>query len=199
MIEAGMAGFVLGISLIMAIGAQNAFVLRQGLRGEHVLPLVLTCATSDMILIAAGVAGFGVLVESYPIAVDLARWGGALFLVVYGAMNFRSAFAGGDALEDAGRSSVSRKVAVMTCLMLTWANPHVYLDTVVLLGGLSSQYDPSYAFGIGAALSSYFFFFSLGYGARLLRPLFTSPRAWQVLDGFVGVTMWIIALTLMLG
>ena len=199
MFEAAAAGFLLGFSLIMAIGAQNAFVLRQGLRGEYVLPLVLTCAFSDAVLIIAGVAGFGVLVEAYPSAVDLARWGGAAFLVVYGTMSFRAAMRGGEALEENGRKAGSLKAAVATCLVLTWANPHVYLDTVVLLGGISSQYAMQWAFGIGAVVSSFAFFFSLGFGARLLRPLFTSARAWQVLDVIVGLTMWAIAAKLLLG
>ena len=199
MLASAIAGFLLGFSLIMAIGAQNAFVLRQGLRAEHVLALVLTCAISDAILIAAGVAGFGALVDAYPQAVDLARWGGAAFLICYGGLSFRAALRGGEALEDKGRGASSRAAAVATCLMLTWANPHVYLDTVVLLGGLSSQYPFPWVFGLGAMLASFVFFFSLGFGARLLRPLFTSPRAWQVLDVIVGLTMWLIALKLLLG
>ncbi|WP_299349904.1 LysE/ArgO family amino acid transporter [uncultured Shimia sp.] len=197
MIQAAVAGFALGFSLIMAIGAQNAFVLRQGLRGEFVLPLVMTCAISDAILIAAGVAGFGVLVEAYPGAVDIARWGGAAFLLVYGAMSFRAAFRGGEALQDEGRKAKSLSGAVATCLVLTWANPHVYLDTVVLLGGISAQYDNNWAFGAGAIVSSFVFFFLLGFGARLLRPMFTSARAWQVLDVLVGLTMWAIAAKLL--
>lgn len=199
MFEAAGAGFFLGFSLIMAIGAQNAFVLRQGLRGEYVLPLVLTCAISDAVLIAAGVMGFGVLVEAYPKVVDLARWGGAAFLLVYGAMSFRSAMRGGEALDANGRKVGSLKAAVATCLLLTWANPHVYLDTVVLLGGISSQYALPWAFGLGAIVASFVFFFSLGFGARLLRPMFTSARAWQVLDVVVGLTMWAIAAKLVLG
>lgn len=198
MFDAAIAGFALGFSLILAIGAQNAFVLRQGLRGEHVLPVVLTCALSDAVLIAAGVAGFGVLVERFPAAVELARWGGAGFLVVYGGMSFRAAWRGGAALEANGREAVPLGAALLTCLTLTWANPHVYLDTVVLLGGISAQYDPAWAFGLGAIVSSFVFFFSLGFGARLLRPLFTNPRAWQVLDVLVGLTMWAIAVKLAL-
>ena len=199
MLAAASAGFALGFSLILAIGAQNAFVLRQGLRGEHVLLIVLTCALSDAILIAAGVAGFGVLVERFPAVVELARWGGAAFLVVYGAMSFRAAWRGGEALAAEGREQVPLGAALLTCLTLTWANPHVYLDTVVLLGGISAQYDPALAFGAGAVTASFVFFFSLGFGARLLRPLFTSPRAWQILDVLVGLTMWAIALKLVLG
>ncbi len=199
MLESAIAGFALGFSLILAIGAQNAFVLRQGLRGEHVLPVVLTCALSDAVLIAAGVAGFGVLVDRFPAAVEIARWGGVAFLVVYGAMSFRAAWRGGAALEAEGREAVPLGAALVTCLTLTWANPHVYLDTVVLLGGISAQYAPVWGFGIGAMLSSFVFFFSLGFGARLLRPLFTSARAWQLLDVFVGLIMWAIAAKLALG
>ncbi|MCW9042256.1 MAG: LysE/ArgO family amino acid transporter [Pseudopelagicola sp.] len=199
MFEAATAGFALGFSLILAIGAQNAFVLRQGLRGEHVLAVVLVCAISDAVLIAAGVAGFGVLVERFPAAVEIARWGGAAFLVVYGWLSFRAALRGGAALETVGRERVSLRAALLTCLTLTWANPHVYLDTVVLLGGISAQYSPALGFGAGAVLSSFVFFFSLGFGARLLRPLFTNPRAWQVLDVLVGLTMWAIAVKLVLG
>ncbi len=199
MIETGLAGFALGFSLIMAIGAQNAFVLRQGLRGQYVLPLVLTCAISDAILITVGVAGFGSLISTIPWALDIVRWGGAAFLAVYGAMNFYAAWAGGDKLDEKGGTAGSLGAALTTCLLLTWANPHVYLDTVVLLGGISAQYDPSWAFGVGAGLSSFAFFFLLGFGAKLLRPVFTSARAWQILDVLVGLTMWAIAAKLIWG
>ncbi len=198
MFEAAGAGFALGFSLIMAIGAQNAFVLRQGLRGQYVLPLVLTCAISDAILITAGVAGFGGLISANPWMINIVRWGGVAFLFVYGAMNFRAAFAGGDKLDDKGGTAGSLKAALMTCLARTWASPHVYLDTVVLLGGISAQYEPSWAFGLGAVCASFAFFFMLGFGARLLRPVFTSATAWRVLDVVVGVTMWVIALSLLL-
>lgn len=196
---AALAGFALGFSLILAIGAQNAFVLRQGLKGAHVLAVVLTCALSDALLIAGGVAGFGALAEAVPLFETVMRWGGAAFLVWYGARNFIAAFRGGDALEDRGDTTQSLKAAVMTCLALTWLNPHVYLDTVVLIGSISAQYDNRLAFGLGAMTASFVFFFSLGYGARALRPLFTSARAWQVLDIIVGLTMWAIAAKLILG
>ncbi len=198
MLHSVLAGFALGFSLIMAIGAQNAFVLKHGLKGEHVLPLVLTCAVSDAILIAAGVAGFGALVLAAPWLVTVAKWGGAAFLFVYGAMNFQAAFKGGEALDVNGMRIAPLWSALSTCLLLTWANPHVYLDTVVLLGGISAQYEQAWAFGAGAILSSFVFFFSLGFGARLLRPVFTSTRAWRVLDVLVGLTMWAIALKLFL-
>lgn len=196
--HAVLAGFALGFSLILAIGAQNAFVLRQGLRGAHVLAVVLTCALSDALLIAGGVAGFGALAEAVPLFETVMRWGGAAFLIWYGARNFLAAFRGGDALKDRGDTTQSLKAAVMTCLALTWLNPHVYLDTVVLIGSISAQYDNRLAFGLGAVSASFVFFFSLGYGARALRRLFTSARAWQVLDVIVGLTMWAIAAKLIL-
>ncbi|MGY3439311.1 MULTISPECIES: LysE/ArgO family amino acid transporter [unclassified Marinovum] len=197
--QALLAGFALSFSLILAIGAQNAFVLRQGLRGAHVLPVVLACAVSDAVLIAAGVAGFGALAEAVPLFETVMRWGGAVFLIWYGARNFKAALAGGQALTGAGDSTQSLRAAVLTCLALTWLNPHVYLDTVVLIGSISAQYDNRLAFGIGAVSASFVFFFALGYGARALRPLFASARAWQVLDVIVGLTMWAIAAKLLLG
>jgi L-lysine exporter family protein LysE/ArgO len=193
------AGFALGLSLILAIGAQNSFVLRQGLKGEFVLPVVLTCAISDAVLIVAGVAGFGALVEAAPVVVDVARWGGAAFLVVYGALNFRSAYRGGGSLESEKGDTPKLAKAIGTVLVLTWANPHVYLDTVVLLGGISAQYPDPRLFGLGAVISSFFFFFSLGYGASLLRGFFASPLSWRILDVGIGITMWAIAYSLISG
>jgi L-lysine exporter family protein LysE/ArgO len=194
--QAALAGFALGFSLILAIGAQNAFVLRQGLRREHVLPLVLTCAISDAVLIAAGVAGFGALAEAVPWLETVMRYGGAAFLIWYGASNLRSAWRGGQVLE-AGQAAGSLKTAILTCLALTWLNPHVYLDTVVLLGSISAQYDDRVAFGAGAVAASFVFFFSLGYGARILDPLFRRPESWRVLDVIIGLTMWAIAVKLL--
>lgn len=193
-----LAGFALSFSLILAIGAQNAFVLRQGLRGQHVLPVVLACALSDAVLITAGVTGFGALAEAVPWFAPVMRWGGAAFLIWYGATNFLSAWRGGSALEDEGDMTQNLRRALLTVLALTWLNPHVYLDTVVLLGSISAQYEDRLRFGIGAVTASFVFFFLLGYGARLLRPVFTSARAWQVLDVLVGLTMWAIALKLIL-
>ena len=196
--QAGLAGFALGFSLILAIGAQNAFVLRQGLRREHVLAVVLVCALSDAVLIAAGVAGFGALAEAGPGLERIMRYGGAAFLLVYGARAFRAAWRGGEVLEaGAGAGSLVR--AVLTCLALTWLNPHVYLDTVVLLGSVSAQYEDRLAFGLGAVSASFAFFFALGYGARLLAPLFRRPASWRVLDAGVGAVMWSIAAGLLLG
>lgn len=191
-------GFLLSLSLILAIGAQNAFVLRQGLRQAHVFWVCLTCATCDAILIAAGVAGFGALAEAVPWFETVMRYGGAAFLIWYGWQNARSAWKGGAALDTGGGELQSLRSAILTVLALTWLNPHVYLDTVVLIGSISAQYPDRLLFGIGAVLASFTFFFSLGYGARLLAPLFASPRAWQVLDAIIALTMWGIALKLLL-
>lgn len=192
MIQSAAAGFGLGLSLILAIGAQNAFVLRQGLQQRHVLAVCLTCAASDAVLIIAGVAGFGWLVTAVPWIGPFMRWAGAAFLLVYGAMSFRSAWRGGGMLQAADAGTQSLTSALTTCLALTWLNPHVYLDTVVLLGSVAAQWDRP-AFGAGAVVASFVFFFSLGYGAALLRPVFTRPRAWRALDLAIGCVMWAIA------
>jgi L-lysine exporter family protein LysE/ArgO len=194
-----LAGFALSLSLILAIGAQNAFVLRQGLRRQHVLPVVLTCAISDAILITAGVTGFSWIAESAPWIQPLFRWGGAAFLIVYGALSFRNALRGGEVLEAAGNGEWSLRATILTCLALTWLNPHVYLDTLVLIGSVSTEYPGEhFAFGLGAVLASFVFFFTLGYGARLLAPVFAKPTAWRLLDVAVGTLMWVIAITLIL-
>lgn len=193
------AGFGLGLSLIVAIGAQNAFVLRQGILRQHVAAVVAICAVSDALLIAAGVAGFGSMTLLVPWLEPVMRWGGALFLFYYGVRAFRAAWHGGHALHGAQSEAESLSVVVTTCLLLTWANPHVYLDTIVLMGSISAQYDNRLAFGAGAVLSSLTFFVVLGYGARVLAPLFANPRAWQGLDLLVGTVMWLVALSLILG
>ena len=196
--QAAIAGFVLGFSLILAIGAQNAFVIRQGLRREHVFAVCLTCALSDAILIAAGVAGFGALAEAVPGLEQAMRYGGAAFLIWYGARNLLAAWRGGEVMDDA-RGTGSLRTALITCLALTWLNPHVYLDTVVLLGSISAQYAERLNFAIGAMTASFVFFFGLGYGARVLDPLFKKPGSWRVLDLIVGLTMWAIAFKLLAG
>ncbi|WP_319826119.1 LysE/ArgO family amino acid transporter [Thalassovita sp.] len=196
--DSALAGFGLGLSLIMAIGAQNAFVLRQGIRHEHVFAVALTCALSDAILIAAGVSGFGILVTKLPLLEPVMRWGGAAFLIVYGARAFLAAWKGGEHLDAATQGRASLKGVLATCLLLTWANPHVYLDTVVLLGSVAAQYQDRLAFALGAMFASFLFFFSLGYGARMLAPLFARPAAWRALDIFVGCIMWTVAASLLL-
>lgn len=191
-------GFALGFTLILAIGAQNAFVLRQGLRREHVFWICLTCAASDALLIMAGVGGFGRLTEVFPAFETVMRIGGAAFLIWYGWRSARAAWRGGAALDTKGQGAQSLRAALLTALALTWLNPHVYLDTVVLLGAISAQYPSKWVFAAGAVMASFTFFFALGFGARLLAPLFARPRAWQVLEALIALIMWGIAAKLLL-
>lgn len=200
MFEAAVSGYLVSISLIAAIGAQNAFVLRQGIRREHVLAVVLVCAASDAVLIAAGVAGFGVVSQAVPWLGDVMRWGGVAFLLAYGALRFKAAMTGGEALRPTEAEAVPLRRVILTCLVLTWANPHVYLDTLVLLGSISAQYAPhGLAFGVAAAMGSFTFFSLLGFGGQLLGPVFARPQAWVVLEVVVGITMWAIAAGLIWG
>ncbi len=198
MLTSFLPGFVLSLTLILAIGAQNAFVLRQGLRREHVFWVCLTCGVSDALLIAGGVAGFGALAKAVPWFETVMRYGGSAFLIWYGAQNALSAWRGGHTLDTSGEATQSLRKAILTLLALTWLNPHVYLDTVVLIGSISAQYPDRLAFGAGAVLASLTFFFALGYGARLLSPLFAKPISWQILDGMIALTMWAIAAKLLL-
>ena len=193
-------GFVLGLSLIVAIGAQNAFVLRQGLLRQHVLAVCLVCAVSDAVLIAAGVAGFGVLVVHYPALPRVMTWLGAAFLTFYGFSRLRAAWRP-QALHPAEGPAPSLRRAVLACLAFTWLNPHVYLDTVVLLGGLAARFTSfdRLLFALGAMTASFAFFIALGYGARFHAPQFERPAAWRWLDLGVGLTMWALALALVLG
>lgn len=199
MTTAFLPGFLLGASLIVAIGAQNAFVLRQGLRKEHVFAVSLVCAVSDAVLIAAGVAGFGALIVALPWLAPVMRFGGAGFLATYGLRSLWSAWRKSGALNPSDDVPKSLGATVLTCLAFTWLNPHVYLDTVVLLGSVSTRYaDQRMLFALGAMTSSFLFFFSLGYGARLLRPLFANPRAWRILDLLIGISMLALAAKLVL-
>ncbi len=200
MLEAAVQGYFVALSLILAIGAQNAFVLRQGLRREHVGPVVAVCAVSDAVLIGAGVAGFGTLSAAVPWFAEAMRWLGVGFLLVYGGLRFRAALRGGEALRPSEAGAASLKSVLGTCLLLTWANPHVYLDTVVLIGSISAQHAPHQAvFGVAAACASLSFFTALGFGARALAPVFARPSAWVWLEVGVGVTMWAIAAGLAFG
>jgi len=192
-------GFATSLSLIVAIGAQNAFVLRQGIRNEHVLPVVILCAVSDLVLIMAGVAGVGALVTAHPQLLTVARYGGAAFLMGYGLLAARRAIRP-TTLTPSGAGPASLKSVVLTCLALTFLNPHVYLDTVVLLGTLASQQgDARWRFGAGAAAASLVWFFSLGFGARRLAGLFAKPSTWRVLDGVIALTMIGLGVSLALG
>jgi len=197
MTTALIAGFLLGLSLIIAIGAQNAFVLRQGLLRQHVLPIVLTCAVSDAILITLGVAGFAGILSTLTWLEPVMRYGGAVFLAIYALRSLRQSITGASALQTAQASQTQLWPALLTCLAFTWLNPHVYLDTVVLLGSISTRYagfEP--AFALGAVTASFTFFLSLGFGARLLQPLFARPLAWRVLDGLIALVMTSIAVNL---
>ncbi|MEZ8826977.1 LysE/ArgO family amino acid transporter [Vibrio amylolyticus] len=195
-----LAGFSLGLSLILAIGSQNAFVLKQGLKNQHVFIVCAVCALSDALLISFGVAGFGVIVQQFPQIEVVARYGGATFLAFYAFLSFKSSFTANHALDTNLESKSSLSKVVAMCLAFTWLNPHVYLDTVVLLGSISTQYHPNQTlFSLGAVCASFVFFFSLGYGARLLAPLFKKPKAWKILEFMVGVIMVSIAYSLVQG
>ncbi|MCE8419244.1 LysE/ArgO family amino acid transporter [Rhodovulum sulfidophilum] len=196
-----LTGFATSLSLILAIGAQNAFVLRQGLLQSHVFALCLFCAMSDALLISAGVAGFGAITGALPWLPRAFGLGGAAFLIVYGALRARAAWQGGHRLEAGGRAGSVRAV-LGTAAALTWLNPHVYLDTLGLIGAISTDFAPGaarLAFGLGAVAASFCFFFALGYGARLLAPAMARPLAWRLLDALIAVVMWVIAARLLLG
>jgi len=197
-LSAALAGFFLGASLIIAIGAQNAFILRQGLLRSHVFILCLICALSDAALIAAGVGGLGTLVAQSPTLLSVVTIGGAIFLGAYAVVAFRRAFHPGAMRADSPKP-LGLKAAVATCLTFTFLNPHVYLDMVVLIGSLSAAYSgvDRIAFGLGAATASFIWFFGLGYGARLLQPIFARPAAWRVLDVIIGVVMGLLAISLL--
>jgi L-lysine exporter family protein LysE/ArgO len=199
-IDAAAAGLATGLSLIVAIGAQNAYVLRQGLAREHVGVVVGICTASDVALIVAGVAGIGTVVEQAPAALSVVRWLGVAFLGWYGVGSLLRARHPG-ALHAAGGGSGSRRSAVGRAVALTWLNPHVYLDTVLLLGSVANHQGPSgrWWFALGACVASTLWFAGLGFGARLANPVLTSPRAWQVLDLLIGVTMLLIAARLAAG
>jgi L-lysine exporter family protein LysE/ArgO len=215
--DSAFAGLLTGLSLIVAIGAQNAYLLRQGLRRSHVGPVVAVCALSDFALIVAGVSGIGVIVTHAGWALVVVRWLGAAFLTWYGlssAWRARRPAAGLAATRpgqpgvpgDLARGSVEggstdRGSVVRRAVALTWLNPHVYLDTVLLLGSVAATHGPSgrWWFAVGACVASAIWFTGLGFGARLLAPLLASPRAWQVLDLLIAATMLVIAVKLATG
>ncbi|WP_344671001.1 LysE/ArgO family amino acid transporter [Catenulispora yoronensis] len=196
-LAAAAAGLGTGLSLIIAIGAQNAYVLRQGVRREHVGVIVTICAASDAVLIAAGIGGLGAVVRSVPTAVTVIAWIGAVFLVGYGVLAARRAWKQGEHLESDGAAEHSRRTAVLTCLALTWLNPHVYLDTVLLLGTVGNSYGSAHwAFAAGAVTASVLWFSGLGFGAGRLGRVLARPRAWRVLDAVIAVTMITIGVTM---
>ncbi|MCL1870812.1 MAG: LysE/ArgO family amino acid transporter [Promicromonosporaceae bacterium] len=198
---ASASGLGFGLSLIVAIGAQNLYVLRQGLRREHVGAVVAVCTASDVVLIAAGVAGAGTLLDAVPWLGTAMRWGGAAFLAVYAALAARRALRPTDDALRADEAGLRASLAAVigTTAALTWLNPHVYLDTLVLMGSVAAGHGGQrWWFAVGAMVASLAWFTSLGYGARLLRPVFARPAAWRVLDGLVALVMTAIAVGLLL-
>lgn len=210
-----LAGLGLGLSLIVAIGAQNVFVLRQGIRREHVLAVVVICAVSDAVLIIAGVAGLGFVIAAAPWLVVVARWAGALFLLTYGLLAARRAWRGGETGLDAdGTDAASSPAAgggtttltrtrlapvVLTVLALTWLNPHVYLDTVLMLGSIAATHgEERWLFAVGAVAASILWFTALGFGARYLGRWLRTPLSWRILDAAIAVVMITIAVSLVL-
>ena len=199
LLAAGATGFTLGLTLIVAIGAQNAFVLRQGLRREHVGPVVAFCAAADALLMAAGVAGLGSLIGTRPALAAALTAASALCLALYGTRALWRALRPGTLDPAAAVPALSRGQVLAQVAAFTLLNPHVYLDTVLLVGAVGAQFaGPARLwFVIGAACASAVWFSALGYGARLLAPLFARPRAWQWLEGAIGLTMWVLALLLL--
>jgi len=198
MFSAALAGFLTMMSLIVAIGAQNAFVLRQGIRREHVLPVVVLCSVADALLIVAGIAGLGAIIANHPAVLTVTKYVGAAFLLVLAFGSFRRA-RHPEVLDPAATGPASLSAVLTTCLALTFLNPNVYLDTVVLIGSLAHQHEPgAWAFGLGAVLASIVWFTALGFGAGYLRPLFARPRSWQVLDITIGLIVTTIAVLLVL-
>lgn len=197
-VSAAFAGLVASAGLIVAIGAQNAFVLRQGIQRRHVGTVVAICMVCDMTLIVCGVAGIGALVREAPSLLQVMRFGGAAFVGIYGVLAARRAWRGSTALAPTSHGVSSRRRVVVTCLAFTLLNPHVYLDTMVLLGTLSTRYPGSsrWAFAVGACCASVVWFTSLGYGARFLAPVFRKPFAWRVLDALMAVFMLTLAVLL---
>ncbi|MFH8249139.1 LysE/ArgO family amino acid transporter [Microbacterium sp. B2969] len=213
MISPVLAGLGLGLSLIVAIGAQNLFVLRQGLRREHVFVVAAICAVSDAVLIVLGVSGVGFVLQAVPWLIDAVRWAGAAFLVTYGVLAARRAWRpSGEAFavaevdsvehEDGGGSVATRTrllPVMLTCLALTWLNPHVYLDTVFLLGTVANTHgDDRWLFAAGAMLASVAWFFGLAFGARFLGRRLSTPRAWRILDAIIAVVMIALGISLVL-
>ena len=193
-----LSGFATSIALIAAIGAQNAFVLRQGIRGEHVLPVVAVCTTADLLLIVAGIAGFGALIAAHPDIVTATTIGGAAFLICYGLLAARRAVKPGT-LTPADAAPARLAAVLATCLALTFLNPHVNLDTVILLGALANEHqDSKWLFGVGAVTASAVWFTGLGFGAKRLRPWFAAARTWRILDGVIAVVMIVLGISLLM-
>lgn len=198
MLNSYLQGLGIGFSLIIAIGAQNAFVLKQGLKQQSVFWVCTVCALSDSILIVFGITGFSILLQQHPNIIQFAKWGGAIFLCWYGLQHAIQVFKSEQVLK-ASESEENHLIKIIgICLALTWLNPHVYLDTVILLGSIASQFQDKWLFGLGAITASWVFFFSLGYGARFLILIFENPKSWKVLDAMITCVMWGIAVSLLL-
>jgi len=193
-------GFATSAGLIIAIGAQNAFVLRQGLRREYVAAVVVICASADAVLVSAGVFGLGAPLRTYPVMVEIIRYAGCAFLLGYGLLATRRAIRPSH-LVAAGEPQSSVRVVLLTCVAFTFLNPHVYLDTVLMLGSIANQYGDGdqWWFGAGAVCASAAWFASLGWGARLLGPLFTRPHAWRILDGTIAAIMFVLGGWMLVG
>ena len=195
---AAFAGLGFGMSLIVAIGAQNAFVLRQGLRREHVFSIVAICALSDALLILLGILGLGALIAGLPVLLRIIELAGGAFLITYGVLAARRAIKPNKLIADPSGAPLKWGTAAATALALTYLNPHVYLDTVLLLGSVAGTYGADrWWFGIGAATGSVIWFSALGFGARLLKPVFAKAVAWRILDAFIALVMFAIGLSLL--
>ena len=199
MLHTYLQGFAIGLSLIVAIGAQNTFVLKQGLKKQAVFWVCFVCALSDSILVVLGITGFATVIQLYPELVGFAKWAGAVFLLWYGLQHAIQAFKSNQSLHAGSQNEIKLSKIIIVCLALTWLNPHVYLDTVVLIGSISTQFEQTKLyFALGVITASWFFFFSLGYGARVLIPVFANPQAWKVLDVVIALIMWSIAISLIM-
>lgn len=199
MLHSYLQGFAIGLSLIVAIGAQNTFVLKQGLKKQAVFWVCFVCALSDSILVVLGITGFATVIQLYPELVGFAKWAGAVFLLWYGLQHVIQAFKSNQSLHAGSQNEIQLSKIIIVCLALTWLNPHVYLDTVVLIGSISTQFEQTKLyFTLGVITASWFFFFSLGYGARVLIPVFANPKAWKVLDVVIALIMWSIAISLIM-
>jgi L-lysine exporter family protein LysE/ArgO len=196
--EVYLTGLLLGGSLIIAIGSQNAYVLKQGLLKSNVFLICLICALSDALLIALGTSGVGIIIKSHPEWLKAVTWFGAAYLIAFAIMSFRSAFNGETLKTASDNTSQKTKTVIATVLALTFLNPHVYLDTVLLIGSIASPYSGSdkVNFTFGAISASFIWFFALGYGARFLSPVFSKPKAWKVLNILIGLVMLWIAYSL---
>ncbi len=191
-----LSGFLLSFSLILAIGPQNAFVLRQGLLKQHVLPIALFCTLSDIILILLGIFGFGYTISSFDNFSQYMFAIGGTWLLGYGFLRLKGAYLADSFLEASNEQESDIRLVLINCALLTWFNPHVYIDTLILIGTVSIRFEDSLDFGLGACLASFIFFFSLAFGARLLSPFMSSKKAWQILDLIIASIMFVLAFSM---